>query len=59
MAELVRMQLRGTPASDPFLKFHLLAAVIRPLLRAALAHNETITSFLPEATSKWRSVASR
>jgi len=57
--QLVRMQLRGTQASDPFLQFHLLAAVIRPLLRAALAHNETITVFLPEATAKWRSLASR
>jgi hypothetical protein len=57
--QLVRMQLRGTPASDPFLQFHRLAAVIRPLLRAALAHNETITTFLPEAIAKWRTVASR
>jgi hypothetical protein len=31
--ELVRMQLRGTPASDRYLQFHLVAAVIRPLLR--------------------------
>jgi hypothetical protein len=55
--ELVRRQLRGTPASDPFLRFNLVAAVIRPLLRAALAHHETITMFLPKATAKWRSVA--
>jgi len=57
--ELVRMQLRGTPASDTFLQFHLVAAVIRPLLRAALAHNETISMFLPQATTKWRSVAAQ
>ena len=57
--ELVRRQLRGTPASDPFLQFDLVAAVIRPLLRAALAHNETITMFLPEAITKWCSVAVR
>jgi hypothetical protein len=57
--ELVRRQFRGTPASDPFLQFDLVAAVIRPLLRAALAHNETITMFLPEATAKWHSVAAR
>jgi len=56
---LVRMQLRGTPASDPFFKFESLAAVIRPLLRAALADKETITMFLPKATAKWRSVAPR
>ena len=57
--ELVRMQLRGTPASDRYLQFHLVAAVIRPLLRTALADNETITTFLPKATAKWRSVATR
>jgi hypothetical protein len=57
--QLVRMQLRGTPASDPFLQFQQVGAVIRPLLRAALAHNETITMFLPEAIAKWRSLASR
>jgi hypothetical protein len=55
--QLVRMQLRGTPASDSFLRFHLLAAVLRPSLKTALAHNETITTFLPRATTKWRSVA--
>ena len=57
--QLVRMQLRGTKASDPFLQFDLVAAVIRPLLRTALADNETITMFLPKATAKWRSVAPR
>jgi hypothetical protein len=57
--ELVRRQLRGGQASDPFLQFDSVAAVIRPLLRAALAHNETITTFLPEATAKWRSVAAQ
>jgi hypothetical protein len=51
------MQLRGAAASNSFVKFDQVAAVIRPLLRAALAHNETITMFLPEATAKWRSVA--
>jgi hypothetical protein len=56
---LVRMQLRGTPASDPFFKFESLAAVIRPLLRAALSDKETITMFLPKATAKWRSVDPR
>jgi hypothetical protein len=57
--QLVRMQLRGAPASDRYLQFDLLAAVIRPLLRAALAHDETITTFLPKATAKWRSIAPR
>jgi len=55
--DLVRMQLRGTPASNRFLQFDQLAIVIRPLLKAALAHNETITTFLPKATAKWRIVA--
>ena len=55
--QLVRMQLRGNPASNRYLQFDQVAAVIRPLLRAALAHNETITAFLPKATAKWRSVA--
>jgi hypothetical protein len=54
--QLASMQLRGKPASDRYLQFDLLAAVIRPLLRTALAHNETITTFLPKATAKWRSV---
>jgi hypothetical protein len=57
--ELVRRQLRGSKASDPFLQFDLVASVIRPLLRSALAHNETITTFLPKATAKWRSVAAQ
>jgi hypothetical protein len=56
---LVRMQLRGTPPSDPFFKFESMAAVIRPLLRSALANKETITMFVPKATAKWRSVAQR
>jgi len=57
--QIVRMQLRGAPASDRYLQFDLIAVVIRPLLRAALLHNETITTFLPKATAKWRGIASR
>jgi hypothetical protein len=52
--DLIRMQLRGAPASDRFMQFDQLAAVLRPLLRAALAHNETISAFLPKAVAKWR-----
>jgi hypothetical protein len=55
--QLVKMQLRNTPASDRYLQFDQIAAVIRPLLKAALAHNDTITTFLPKAAAKWRSVA--
>jgi hypothetical protein len=54
--ELVRFQLRGTARSGPYLQFFEVAAVIRPLFRGALAHNETIKVFLPEATAKWRSI---
>lgn len=55
--DLVREQLRGRPASDRFLQFDQVAVVIRPLLKAALAHNETISGFLPKATAKWRKVS--
>jgi hypothetical protein len=57
--DLVQWQLRGVPASDRFLQFDQLAVVIRPLLKAALAHNETISPFLPTAVAKWRQVAQR
>ncbi|HEX3876971.1 MAG TPA: hypothetical protein VHW24_08295 [Bryobacteraceae bacterium] len=54
--QLVTMQLRGVPTTDRYLQFDLMAAVIRPLLRTALAQNETITAFLPKAIAKWRSI---
>jgi hypothetical protein len=54
--QLVRMQLRGVPTSDRYLQFNQIAAVIRPLLKSSLEHNETITTFLPKASSKWRSI---
>jgi hypothetical protein len=57
--ELVRSVMGATPASGPFLQFHMIAAVIRPLLRAALARNETITLFLPEASAKWHSLSAK
>ena len=57
--QLVTMQLRGTPATDRYLQFDLVAVVIRPLLRQALAHNETMATFLPKATAKWREVVPR
>lgn len=55
--DLVQWQLRGVPASDRFLQFDQVAVVIRPLLKAALARNETISTFLPTAIAKWRRVA--
>jgi len=57
--ELVQWQLRGVAASDRFLQFDQLAVVIRPLLKAALAHGETISSFLPKVAAKWHRVAQR
>jgi hypothetical protein len=55
--QLVRRELGGASASDAFVKFYQVACVIRPLLRAALKQNETITVFLPKAAAKWRSVS--
>lgn len=57
--DLVQMQLRGAPATDRFLQFDQLAIVIRPLLKAALAHNETISTFLPQAIARWKSIMPR
>ena len=57
--ELVQWQLRGVPASDRFLQFDQLAVVIRPLLKDALAHDETISNFLPKVAAKWHRVAQR
>lgn len=48
---------RGTPATDPYVQSNMMALTIRPLLRAALEHDETITAFLPRAVAKWRLVA--
>ncbi len=56
---LVRRVLRGSPASDSYLQFYMVAAVIRPLLRSALARGETLSDFLPKAVEKWRNVAAR
>ena len=54
--ELVRMQLVGTPSSDRYMQFDQIAVVIRPLLKTALDHNETITTFIPKAIAHWRIV---
>ena len=57
--ELSRHLIRGTPASDAYAQFHMIAAVIRPLLRTALDQGETIGAFLPKAVARWRSVSPR
>lgn len=56
---LARNVLQGKTAADDYTRFYMAAAVIRPLLRSALDHGETITAFLPKAAAKWRDVAGR
>ena len=51
---LVRTVLKGTPATDSFVQFYMVAVVIRPLLRGAIETGETITTFLPKAVDKWQ-----
>jgi hypothetical protein len=51
---LVRTVLKGTPATDSFVQFYMVAVVIRPLLRAAIETGETFTTFLPKAVDKWQ-----
>jgi hypothetical protein len=46
----------GAGASDSFIQFYTVATVIRPLLRDALERGETITTFLPKAAEKWRTL---
>lgn len=53
---LVRNLVQGKTVKDIYTQFFMAAAVIRPLLRSALARGETITTFLPKAVRKWRSV---
>jgi hypothetical protein len=57
--QLVRQILRGTPASDAYVRFYMVATVIRPLLREALERGEPISAFLPKAAAQWRAVSSR
>jgi hypothetical protein len=51
---LVRAVLKGTPATDSYVQFYMVAVVIRPLLRAAIETGETFTTFLPKAVDKWQ-----
>jgi hypothetical protein len=55
--ELVGMLVRGKPAADNYVKFDMMAVVLRPLLQQALSRQETISAFLPRAVEKWRRVA--
>lgn len=55
----VREVLRGTKPADAYLRFKLIALVLRPLLRDALEGGETLTEFLPRAVDKWNQVQGR
>jgi hypothetical protein len=53
--QLARYVMRGTPASDAYVRAHTVAVVLRPLLRASFDEGGTIGQFLPKAVEKWRS----
>jgi len=55
--QLARYLVRDTPASDAYVQSYMIAAVIRPMLRLSLEQGETLTAFLPKATSRWRVVS--
>jgi hypothetical protein len=55
--ELAHYLIRKTPPSDNYAQFYMVAGVIRPMLRAALAKGETIDQFLPKAINEWRHVS--
>jgi hypothetical protein len=57
--QLARYLIRGTPSSDAYVQSYMIAAVVRPLLRASLDQGGTITAFLPMAANKWRTVSPR
>jgi hypothetical protein len=57
--QLARAVLRGTPASDAYVRANTVAVVIRPVLRSSLDQGETITQFLPKALERWRRIAPR
>jgi len=52
--QVVQMQFHGAKATDPYLQFYSMATVIRPVLREALRHHETFSTFLPKAIHKWK-----
>jgi hypothetical protein len=51
---IVEMHYHGTKATDSYLQFYSMAMVIRPVLREALRHHETFSTFLPKAIRKWK-----
>ncbi len=52
---LARFLIAGRPLTDVFVQDHLMAMVLRPVLRQSLARGETIQTFLPAAVAKWKS----
>ena len=56
---LAGYMLRGTPATDAYAQYYMMAAVIRPLLRAALDNGEPLGVFLGKAIERWRTIAPR
>jgi hypothetical protein len=55
--ELAHYLITKTPPSDSYAQFYMVAGVIRPILRAALAKGETIEQFLPKAINEWHHVS--
>jgi hypothetical protein len=47
---------RGLPATDPYVRDQRLGLAVRPLMEAALARRDNLTSLLPKACEAWRSV---
>jgi hypothetical protein len=54
-----RKTIGGASSTDSFVRFYMIATVLRPVLRSALDNGETLTTFLPLAVAKWRAVAPR
>jgi hypothetical protein len=56
---LVQRLAHGAPASDSYVQFYMIAAVLRPSLQKALADQETNSAFLPRAAERWRDIGGR
>ena len=51
--------IRGTPTTDTYVQYYMMATVIRPLLRMSLDEGESLRVFLGKALDRWRTVAPR
>ena len=45
---------KGTPMTDSYARFHRYGLALRPILRDALDHDQTLETFLPRALDAWR-----